>query len=212
MKSKSIDVLYGLIVANLNVPSTIEEGDNLVGEVGAVLDGFIDDTLYRNTLPRLYKAVSAKLVSLGHEVAQAVDEKTGKPVTRKVTDGEKPVMESAIVHIARVYNAGDDELKGQIAALFEEVSKELPFYEKGQRTGGGGKVSQQALDAANGILAGGVENVESKVSIIESKVPGYRVARDTDGNVSAEALARGISALQKYLQAEALKAAAGALA
>lgn len=201
-KSEPIDVLYGRFAVQLNKPATVEEFDNSVGEAGAALESGISDVFYRNTLPRLYKAVVAKL---GITKQQAKDAK-GAPITRKTGKGEAEkdveVKESDIVAIDRAIRDGDVE-EADAQAAFDSVATEIPFYEKG--AGGGGKISEAALASANGIIAGGDENVEEKIGIIESRVPGYKIARDADGGVTAEAIARGIMALNKHLVAEQTK-------
>lgn len=207
-KSEPIDVLYGRFAVQLNKPATVEEFDNSVGEAGAALESGISDVFYRNTLPRLYKEVVAKL---GIAKKQAVDAK-GQPITRKTGKGEAEkdveVKESDIVAIDRAIREGD-VTEDDARSAFESAADAIAFYVKG--AGGGGKISEAALTSANGIIAQGEENIEEKVGIIESRVPGYKVNRDNDGAVSAEALARGIMALQKHLQAEAARNAKQAL-
>ena len=78
--------------------------------------------------------------------------------------------------------------------------------------GGGHAGAEAALAAANTIIPAGEENVEAKVEVIESSVPGYKVGRDGDGQVTPESLARGVQALQKKLAKDALEKAKAALA
>lgn len=197
-KPREIDVLYGNFTVEASVPSTYEEGDALVGEVGGVLDGFIADCAARNFLPRLYKNVSAQLVTKGHKKT-----KTGE--TKKKDGTVVDVLESDISHIGRVHDEGDETVKESIGMLLISTASSIPFYKAGERTGGGGKVSQSALDASNNAFAEGEEKVEQIASVIEEQVPSFKVARDAENNITPEALARGIQALDKRLRTVAVQ-------
>lgn len=203
MKQQEYSVLKGEFDILLNVPGDYEEFDKALGEIGAALGEGTDNIVYRNTLPRLYTGVSKALDESG---------KTRKVVeTKQNADGTvKEVKESPIAHIERVLTENPD-FKAELGELFAKVASALAFYEKGERTGGGGKVSQQAIDGANSILAQGADRVDKVVSYIESTVPGYKVGRDLDQNVTPESLARAIQALNKHMEREAKKAASGAL-
>lgn len=205
-KTIEISVLYSNFDVNVNVPSTYEEGDALVGETGGVLDGFISDCSARNFLPRLYAAVSKELVTAGHS-----KKVTGKSEPKK--DGTtSDILESNIVHIGRIHTEGDDALKTLIGERLQAVASSIPFYSAAERAaGGGGKISQGAQDAANEFFSQGDDVVESKVQLIEGMVPAYKVARDAQNAVTPESLARGIQALQTHALRQAKAATAAAL-
>lgn len=210
MTTKETDVLYGNITLALPVPSSVEEFDASVG-IGECLASGIDDIIYRNTLPRLYRGVAAKYIENGQSKPQATD-KSGSPKFNTRKDGSQtPVLVSDIDFIGKLYEEANDEGKAEIVAVFEEVKSSLPFYEKGTGGGGGGRISEAAMQSANGVIAAGTEAIEKIVSAIEERVAGFTVARDPDGNVGVESLARGIQALEKKLVADAKKAAAGIL-
>lgn len=204
-KTIEIDVLYGSFTISKEVPATYDEADTLLGETGGALDGFIADCTARNFLPRLYREVSKKLVELGH-----AREQTGEGPAKK--DGTKnPVFETHIAHVERVRAAGDDALKATIGTMLTDTAAAIPYYEKGERTGFGGKVAQSALDGANRLFAQGDDKVEETIKAIEAHVPGYKVARDADQQATPESLARGISAFIKHTQEAAKKQALGML-
>lgn len=206
MKQVPIDVLYGKFEAVFQVPSTVEESDNLLGETGATLDGSNDNVVYRNTLPRFYGAIADALIASGHK-----KNITGQTKPKKADEKPKDILEGDIPFIDRVHTEGDDELKKQIGELVSQHSATTPFYVEGQR-GGGGKVSQGALDAANRFFAEGDVKVEAVIEHIESTIPGYKVAKDASGAATPESLARAIQALGKHAEVQAKKATANALA
>lgn len=212
MKQTDITLLDEEYEVQVQLPDSVEEIDALIGPGGTVEEAR-SNLLYRNWYPRVYSAVSAHITNgtFAFKKAPAVD-KAGNPVPpRKLKDGtEKPVLESDIDHLRR-FSKMSDENKELLGVVFREIAPTQLLYAKGDRSGGVGKVSQAALDSANGMIAGGVENVESKVEIIESRIPGYKVGRDGDGAVTAESLARAIMALEKKLLADAKKAAASVL-
>ena len=206
MKTEEIDYLDGEHSVNETEPSTIQELIELIGEE-AVVDETVSNLRYRNKYPRVYKMVAQALTDT-HGHARA--EKERKMVGKGDKQTEKIIYVSDMDHI-RTFEAQGDEQKAIVQRLFEEIAPNQPLYVKGERTGGGGKISQQALDTANGWFAEGVETVEDKVGMIEGMVPGYRVSRDADGNVTVESAARGIQALQKHLTKQAAKNAADLL-
>lgn len=204
MKSVDIDYLDGVFTVSENEPSTIPELVELIGE-DSVVDETTSNLRYRNKYPRVYRLVSKAIEAAPHSFSRAVV----KQVPRK--DGTlRDVKESEMDHIRRFVTSGEDQ-KTSVATLFAEIAPAQPLYVKGERAGGGGKVSQSALDAANKFFAAGDETVEARVSIIESRVPGYKVGRDADENVTPESLARGIMALQRQLAKEAADAASALL-
>lgn len=214
MQTQEIPLLDGEFDINVPFPSTMEEMTKVLGTEAAVIDEAVDNLLYRNWYPRVYKAVSKAIADKGTEATpgpdfakrQAVD-KAGNPKTTTLKDKTvKPVLESDMDHIRgfiAVDPTGANKAKAQ--ALFESIAPTSPLYVEGEGRGGGGKISQAALDGANALIA--ANSTEQAVTMIESKVTGYKVGRDTEGNVTPESLARAIMALEKFIQKESQKAA-----
>jgi hypothetical protein len=205
MQIESIEYLDGEFTVEENEPSTLEECIELIGEQGVVAET-TSNLRYRNKYPRVYRLVSDAILP-AFPKAQKVG-KDGKPVV-KVTAGKNgeagtstPVLVDATEHL-RQFLAQGDEQRAKLAEHFNTIAPTQPLYVKGERTGGGGKISQAALDAANAKFAAGDEAVDAAIAVIESRVPGYKVARDAEGAATPEFLARGISALNKYLQQKA---------
>lgn len=186
-------------------PSTLDELKSLIGEQ-AIIDECISNLYYRNKYPRVYDKVSKAVVAAGFPRAVKEEKTLKSGEVRKVHISEMDHLRAYLKT-----NAEDNTVRTQLQELFHKYNEEEPLYVKGERTGGGGKIAQGTLDAANGFFAEGIEVVEEKVGIIESMVPGYKVGRDGDGNPTPETLARGIQALEKHLQNAAKKQAAGAL-
>lgn len=185
-------------------PNTIDELKALIGEQ-AIVDECVSNLYYRNKYPRVYDKVSKAIATAFPKTVK--EEKTLK-------SGEvRKVYISDMDHIREYLktNGEDNAVRSQLQELFKTYNDSEPLYVKGERTGGGGKIAQGTLDAANGFFAEGIEVVEEKVGIIENMVPGYKVGRDGDNNPTPETLARGIQALEKHLQNAAKRQAAGAL-
>lgn len=198
MTSVEVDYLDGDISVDEEEPSTPQEVTALIGEQGMVKES-VNNLRYRNKYPRVYKKASKDL-----EAILARDVKSQE--TKK--DGTiKKILISETDHLRACFKKNPEKTTEVITqhALSE------PLFVKGERAGGGGKISQAALDASNGFFALGDETVEEKVGIIESMVPGYKVGRDAENSVTPESLARGIQALNKYLMKQAQSAALGAL-
>lgn len=176
-----------------DVPSTISELVDLYGEEN-VVESCVADIRYRNKYPRVYKAVAKSIEEQGF-AREVVKEETKADGTVKKT------MESDNNFLRRFLGA-DEANREILGAAFKEVAQAQPLYVKGERAAGQGKVSAQALEAANGIFAQGRQ--EKVSDHIEATVPGFKLARTADGNVTPESLARGISALQKHLSKNAL--------
>jgi hypothetical protein len=115
----------------------------------------------------------------------------------------KNVLVSPNDHL-RAFLATGEEARATLASLFTSIAQSEPLYVKGERTGGGGKVAQATLDAANAFFAAGQE--DDIAAKIESMVPGYKCGRDADGALTVESLARGIQALERHLAKQAPKA------
>lgn len=199
-------------------PSTIEEVIAIIGEEGVVTET-TSNLRYRNKYPRVYKAVSKAVVDAGYPRA-VIDTKVLKDKTeRKVYESENDHLRAFLN--GRFEGKGEDRKQIEAApegsretlqALFNQHATEQPLYVKGERAGGGGKVSQQAMETANSWFAAGDDVVEERIATIEGLVSGYKVGRDSDGAPTPESCARGIQALQKQLQKNALAQAAAALA
>lgn len=206
MQSVEIDYLDGEFQVQESEPSTVQECIDTIGEAG-VVDETTSNLRYRNKYPRVYSLVSKEVEKT---FPRAVKEtKTNKDGTTK------DIKQSEMDHL-RAYIAKENDPSGTnrsaVAALFTSIAPEQPLYVKGERAGGTGKVSQAALDSANGFIAAGTDKVDKVVEFIESKVAGYKVGKDAEGNVTPESLARGIMALNKQLQREAEQAAKASLA
>jgi DNA-directed RNA polymerase subunit F len=198
MQTVEIDYLDGNITVNEEEPSTIAECVEISGELGVVSE-HNSNLRYRNKYPRVYKKSSKELEpTLTREVKGTKTQKDGTI---------KEIKESEMDHLRKCYKQ-DAKLTSETIAKYAQSE---PLYVKGERAGGGGRISQAALDAANNFFAQGEDVAETKADFIESMVPGYKVARDGDGNVTPESLARGIQALQKHLTQQATKNALEAL-
>lgn len=193
-----IEYLDGTFTVLEPEPASVADLVTLLGEE-ACRQSVIDDIRYRNKYPRVYKKVSAKLVELGF--ARAIKE------TKTLKDGTiRNVLISEMDHLRAFIapeNDADGKNKEMLASLFSEIATAEPLYVKGERVGGQGRISQAAITSANLILANGKE--EDAVEKIETLIGKGRVLRDTDGNVTAESLARGIMAWEKQIIANAKK-------
>lgn len=220
MQTTEVEYLDGKFTINETEPNTLAEMQELGFTEADVVGGAVDDLRYRNKYPRVYKKVS-EAVSSSHSFPRLkVDEKKKKDGT--VVD----VLESVNDHL-RAALVGRKDAAGQpvpnsslpdgekiLADLFSTTAASEPLYVKGERSGLGGKVSEASLKAANDFFAVGPQKVEAVVDFIESKIPGYKVGRDAEGEVTPESLARAISALNKQIAKDAeaqAKAALGSL-
>src|SRR5436190_6759265 len=198
MTTVEVDYLDGKIQVDEQEPSTIPELVEIIGEEGLVNEGN-SNLRYRNKYPRVYAKASKELEPL---LARAVkEEKTAKDGT------VRKIFVSPMDHLRECFQ---QDAKATTDAITRHAQAE-PLYVKGERTGGGGKISQGALDAANKFFAEGEDVVDEKVGLIEGMVPGFKVARDADGNATPESLARGIQALNKHLMKEATQKALNVL-
>lgn len=228
MNSVEIKYLDGLFIVNESQPGNFGEISALIGEDAAVEEA-VDNLRYRNKYPRVYRKVSAALVSELGFARIATSQKT------MADKSIKDILESENDHLRAYLNgrkSGDiviteapsqEEVDGQpseyetrkaaLLDLFTTIATAEPLYVKGERTGGGGKISKDAQDNANALFAKGTDTVEKAASAIESRVGGgFKVGRDAEGNILPETLARGIMALNRAIEAEAKKASAGVLA
>lgn len=183
-----------------------------------MVDETTSNLRYRNKYPRVYRKVSdivaakdginfpkpQKLDKLGAPVTKTVKGKDGQP------DTESPVLADATAHL-RAYLATGEAAKAKLAELFTNIATAEPLFVKGERSGGGGKIAQWAVDEANKRIALGDEVVEKVAAVIEENVPGYKVGRDADGNVTPDSLARAIAAFKKHEDAKAKAAVLGKL-
>jgi hypothetical protein len=170
-------------------PSTIPELVTIIGEEGLVTNT-VANLRYRNKYPRVYKRVSIEVAKLGFQ-----------PQVKK-TEGEKQIFQDDMEHI-RSFLTARPENKAILLSLFERIAKEEPLFIRGDRVGGG-KVAQGALDAAHRYFAEGQDKVADIVNTIENMLPGYRVKTSIDGgDITPEALARGIQTLQRHLVSKA---------
>lgn len=203
MQNTEIDYVDSELQVQEDEPSTIAELIALIGEE-AVVENVNSNLRYRNKYPRVYRKTSAALVAAGKTRAQKLD-KAGEPVTKKTKDGIiTPVLVDPIEHLRQVISEGADS-KAQVLSILTPIAQGEPMFVKGERAGGGGKVSKAAEDAANAKFAAGDAAVEQAITVIEENVPSYKVGRDPEGNATPESLARGIQALQKKLAADAME-------
>lgn len=221
-KAQKIDVLYGSVEVEVQVPANYDEADAAIGETGGALKGFISDCSARNFLPRLYKGVAAVLEAEGeakpetHSHLKAI--KTGSKNTKKVVDGKETTVstdtyETDIVHIGRVYEKGDDEIKSRIAQLLMSTANSIPFYSARDGTGSGA-IAEKFTEAANKVFAAGPEKVGEVVSKVEELLvtKAYKITRDAEGAPTIEGLARGLYMLEKKMVEDAKRAAAASTA
>ncbi len=207
MQIESIEYLDGEFTVEENEPSTLQECIDLIGESGVVAET-TSNLRYRNKYPRVYRLVSDAILP-SFPKAQKVG-RDGKPVVKTVkgkngeAESTTPVLVDATEHL-RQFLAVSDDNRAKLQELFNTIAPEQAIYVKGERTGGGGKISQKAMDTANAKFAAGAEAVEAAIEVIEENVPGYKVARDADGEATPETLARGVSALGRYLEQKAAK-------
>lgn len=202
MTTVDIDYLDGEFTVSEEEPNTIAEVAELIGEDGVVNEA-TNNLRYRNKYPRVYTKVSAAIEPLFPRAVK--EEKTNK-------DGTVKQIKDSVNNHLRDYLKTGDEARVKLQELFTSVAQEEPLYAKGERSGGGGKLSQGALDASNGFFAAGDDKVESIIGHIESAMAGYKVARDADGMATPESLARAIQTFGKHAQKQAEKAAVAALA
>lgn len=205
MINETIEYLDGEHSVIESTPNTIQELIDLIGEQ-AVVDETVSNLYYRNKYPRVYRKVSAELAA---KFPRPQAQKNGEPVTKtKKQDGNEvqvPVYVSEMDHL-REYEKTGEEAKAEVDALFQKHGPAEPLFVKGERTGGGGKVSKAALDGANSLFATSEEAVENAASYIEGQIPGLKIDRE-----SPESLARGIQSLQKKMESEAKAKAKTAL-
>lgn len=222
MHTEEIEYLDGKFTVNGQDPDTLAELQSLGFSEADVVGGAVADLRYRNKYPRIYKAVSAAIAK-DHAFPRAkVDEKTAKDGT------VKPILESPNDHIRAALNGRKEIVDGKetttivpgsalsdaekiLGELFQSLETSEPLYIKGERSGLGGKISEAALKQSNDFFAEGPAKVEKIATFIEEKVPGYKVGRDAESEITPESLARAISALNKKLQADAAAATKAAL-
>lgn len=203
-KDLTISTLFTKVDVVANAPSTYEESDALLGEVGGTLEEWIAYVAPRNFLMRLYRDVSKSLAETGYP-RESAKRDDGTEITTKKGDGTTvPVLESHLQHINRVHEAGDEALKTTIAEKLQSTSRSLPFWAEGERSGGGGgKVPQDLIDSANAMVADGT--AEANVTAIESYIPGFKAGRDSDGQLTPESVSRALHRLEKTLREEEKK-------
>lgn len=204
MTTSEIEYLDGEFTVLEEEPSTPQEVIALVGEQ-TMVDEAVYNLRYRNKYPRVYKLVSAEVEKLGWSRA-ILEERTKKDGTiKKIKESENDHLRSYLKgrkdDNGKVATAPPPDSRTKLEELFSTIAPKQPLYVKGERAGGAGKISQRALDYANKCFAEGDE--EAKAAFIESMVPGFKLARDGEGNLSAEGLARGVQALEKHLAKQA---------
>lgn len=205
MLTEEIDYLDGEFSIQESAPSTIAECVAIIGEE-AVVSETTSNLRYRNKYPRVYRKVSEEVVK-EHGFERAVKE------VKKNKDGtDRKILVSEMDHLRAFLKADPETNRPILLDAFTRIAQSEPLYVKGERSGGGGKVSQAALDSANAIIAAGDDKIEAVISKIEEIVTGYKVGRDSDGNATPESIARGIMALNKKLTQDALKNASAVLA
>jgi hypothetical protein len=193
-----VDYLDGEFTTTEKEPSTIPELREMIGEEG-VIENVNSNLRYRNKYPRVYKRVSQEVIKLGFE-RRVKKEELNKDGT------VKKILVSDMDHLREFLAKDEMENRPVLQALFDRIANEEPLYVKGERVGGGGRIAQGALDAANKYFAKGDDEVDRVVLTIEERIPGFKVARDGENNVTPESVARGIQALQRYLMQQAKKA------
>jgi hypothetical protein len=198
MINNDIEYLDGEIVVSEEVPTTVAECVKIFGDQ-LLVDLAVGNAYYRNKYPRVYRKASKELESV---VPKAVKEE------KTLSDGVvKKVFESEMDHLRNCYKQNSKLTEDTITKLAQTE----PLFVKGERQGGGGRISQGALDAANQFFAEGDDVVEAKVQFIETMVPGFKAGRDADGNLTPESVARAIQMLESHLKREAKRKAKAGL-
>lgn len=217
MHTEEIEYLDGKFTVNGQDPDTLAELASLGFSEADVVGGAVADLRYRNKYPRVYKKVSEEIAT-NHSFARAVvkEEKKKDGTMKQVLESPNDHLRAALTGRKDaegnpVPNSALPDAQNILAGLFAQYEASEPLYVKGERSGLGGKVSEAALTAANAFFAEGEEKVDKIATFIESQVPGYKLGRDSEGAVTPESLARGISALQKHKAKEAAAATAAAL-
>lgn len=163
-------------------PSTVPELVSLVGEA-EIVKHTNSNLRYRGKYPRVYRRVSAEVIKLGFARRQ-------DPKGELISESD---------HVLEFLAKDPDNHHAVIQDILNRVANEEPLYVKNDRVSGGGRISQGALDAANDYFSRGDSAVAEVTTVIESQIPGYQLARDGEGKVYPESLARGIQALQRYV-------------
>lgn len=181
-KTTEVSYLDDLIDVHETEPTTVKE---LVKDFGEelVVSETVANLRYRNKHPRVYKLASAELIAVCPRA-----EKT------PATDKKKAVLVSHLDHLRACWKVAPDK----VTEVITRLAKDQPLYVKGERTGGGGRISAAAQNNANNFFAEGPEKVEEVTKAIEDAVPGFKVMRDEEGEVTPEGLARGLQALGKH--------------
>lgn len=199
MQNREIAALYDNVTLIVPVPTTYAEAEDIIGEAGGLLSGWLADTIARNYLPRVYNAASKEI-------------ETSFPCLVVKTEGEgdkkKDVYETSIKHCGRYWETLDDDGKKAFAARVQEIALTLPIWAKGDRSQSGA-IPDWASEAANAQLANG--NAEAVAEKIEATQPGAKVLRDADGQVTVDGLARAIAGFAKWKAEQAKKDAVGDL-
>jgi hypothetical protein len=171
-----------------DVPSTIAELVELYGEEN-VVESCVADIRYRNKYPRVYKAVAKEIEDGGFTRNIVKEDKRADGTVKNTYESDNNFL--------RRFLAADEANREILGEAFKSVAQTQPLYLKGERAAGQGKISAQALEAANGVFAKGTQ--DKVADHVEATVPGYKVARTADGNVTPESIARAITALQKHM-------------
>ncbi len=204
MQTEEIKLLGGKFTCNAQMQSTIAELVTLLGSEDAVVDETVSNILYRNWYPRVYRKASTQVSEGGFPVTEESREK------REGKD-DKVVFESPMDHLKRFID-GNDENEAKLKGIFDSLCASEPLYVKGERTAGGGKLSDEAKKASASFFAAGPEAIRKAVAGIEANYPGYKVVLGAEGLPSEEGLARGIQSLGKYLKDKKEKEAKAELA
>lgn len=192
MTDATVEYLDGEIEVTEQEPDRLPELTEMLGEK-VIVEETVSNLRYRNKHPRVYRKASDELKS--------VLERPTKGETKLKDGTTRPIFVSHIEHCRAAYKVDKDKT----TEVITKYALSEPLYVKGERAAGGGRISAGAQANANNFFAEGTEKVEAVAKAIEEEVPGYKVLRDSDGEVTPEALARGLMALGSYMKKQAEK-------
>lgn len=183
----------GLQVVIKGVPSTAAEFDEQAGEVGACLNGAVDDNIYRSWLPKFKDPLCKKL-----------EETFGIP---RLTEGEgddEKIVERETQYIKRLTEVEGKTL-AEINVIAQEVADTLPFNVSATS---GGRIAKAYFDAADAIIARVANDYDGDytrfIENITAANPGYQFAYDEAGEPTREAIALAIKVNKERQEREAM--------
>lgn len=187
MKTRIQDTL-GFNV-KLPVPDTIEEAVALAGSPSAVVDGWLDDEIFRGWLPSVRRAIVKTL----NDTTTVKRKVTGKGPARK--DGSAPdVYEKDTIYIRRV-KADAGLTPEQLQKIAQDSADSIKF-DPSETSSTSGRVAKKFLVAAQGIIdavASGAATWDIVLGNFASENPDFEMEIDeATGAPTVESLASGL--------------------